>query len=45
MYPQKNLLESAFELFRERIELFRERMEALQDEQAKALGDRVAELD
>ncbi|GKE30934.1 hypothetical protein Tco_1446318, partial [Tanacetum coccineum] len=30
--------ESAFELFRERIE-------ALQDEQAKALGDRIAELD
>ncbi|GJW56045.1 hypothetical protein Tco_0102776 [Tanacetum coccineum] len=35
---RKSSLESAFELFRERIE-------ALQDEQAKALGDRVAELD
>ncbi|GJX08663.1 hypothetical protein Tco_0196595 [Tanacetum coccineum] len=31
-------MESAFELFKER-------MEALQDEQAKALGDKVAELD
>ncbi|GJR96838.1 hypothetical protein Tco_0269012 [Tanacetum coccineum] len=38
LVQKKNLLESAFELFRER-------MEALQDEQAKALGDRVAELD
>nr|GEW14348.1 hypothetical protein [Tanacetum cinerariifolium] len=35
---QKSSLESAFELFMERIE-------ALQDEQAKALGDKVAELD
>ncbi|GKB74077.1 hypothetical protein Tco_0935489 [Tanacetum coccineum] len=35
---QKSSLESAFELFREHIE-------ALQDEQAKALGDKVAELD
>nr|GEW82712.1 hypothetical protein [Tanacetum cinerariifolium] len=34
----KNSLDSA-------LELFRERMEALQDEQAKILGDRVAELD
>nr|GEW82732.1 hypothetical protein [Tanacetum cinerariifolium] len=35
---RKNSLESAFELFRERIE-------ALQDEQEKIMGDRVAELD
>nr|GEW38884.1 reverse transcriptase domain-containing protein [Tanacetum cinerariifolium] len=35
---QKSSLEYAFELFRERIK-------ALQDEQAKALGDRVADLD
>ncbi|GKC70782.1 hypothetical protein Tco_1116665 [Tanacetum coccineum] len=35
---QKSLLESAFEFFRERIE-------ATQDEQAKVLGNRVAELD
>ncbi|GJS15790.1 hypothetical protein Tco_0410262 [Tanacetum coccineum] len=38
LITQKSSLESAFELFRECIE-------ALQDEQAKALGDRVAELD
>ncbi|GJS31936.1 hypothetical protein Tco_0492556 [Tanacetum coccineum] len=38
MFSQKSSLESAFKVFRERIE-------ALQDEQAKALGDRVAELD
>ncbi|GKF35230.1 hypothetical protein Tco_0108430, partial [Tanacetum coccineum] len=36
LFAQKRSLESTFELFRERIE-------ALQDEQAKALGDRVAE--
>ncbi|GKA64656.1 hypothetical protein Tco_0764363 [Tanacetum coccineum] len=35
---QKSSLESAFKLFRER-------MEATQDEQAKVLGNRVAELD
>nr|GEU83255.1 hypothetical protein [Tanacetum cinerariifolium] len=34
----QSLLESSFELFRERIE-------AMQDEQAKVLGNRVAELD
>ncbi|GKE92385.1 hypothetical protein Tco_1573480, partial [Tanacetum coccineum] len=38
LVTQKSSLESAFELFRERIE-------ALQDEKAKALSDRVAELD
>nr|GEW25727.1 hypothetical protein [Tanacetum cinerariifolium] len=38
LVTQKNSLEYAFELFRER-------MEALQDEQAKIMGDRVAELD
>nr|GEV29491.1 hypothetical protein [Tanacetum cinerariifolium] len=38
LVTQKNSLESAFELFREH-------MEALQDEQAKILGDRVAEFD
>ncbi|GJT44305.1 hypothetical protein Tco_0953020 [Tanacetum coccineum] len=38
LVAQKSSLESAFELFRERIE-------ALQDEQALALGNRVVELD
>ncbi|GKD36045.1 hypothetical protein Tco_1251554, partial [Tanacetum coccineum] len=38
LITQKSSLESV-------VELFRERIEALQDEQAKALGDRVAELD